>query len=251
MVLQRPETLTQAAVRCISEAILRGDFTPGQPLPEVYLADRMGISRSTVREASRILAEQGLVEVFPHRGVIVARLTARKAREIFTLRAELESYAVRLAVERGAYTPDERRAHQRALRELESAVAGGNLFEVAGADMRFHEVLARASDHYLLLETLAGLRLRMRQAIVFTKLLNSDTETETVTHRHILEEVHKGDPELAAAAIREHIIRSGELLVNKLSQAERQRAGLTHGGQWSRSNSVSRGAPPSLIGAWP
>lgn len=220
MVLQRPETLTRAAVRYISEAILRGDFAPGQPLPELHLADRMGTSRSTVREASRTLAEQGLVEVFPHRGVIVARLTARKAREIFTLRAELESYAVRLAVERRAYTPDERRAHQRALRDLEAAVVGGNHFEVAEADMCFHEVLARASDHQLLLETLAGLRLRMRQAIVFTKLLNSDTEAETVTHKRILEEVHKGDADLAAAAIREHITHSGELLVDKLAAAE-------------------------------
>jgi DNA-binding GntR family transcriptional regulator len=222
MVLQRPETLTRAVVRYISEAILRGDFAPGQPLPEVHLADRMGTSRSTVREASRTLAEQGLVEVFPHRGVFVARLTARKAREIFTLRAELETYAVRLAVERGAYTSDERSAHHRALLEIESAVAGANHFEVAEADMRFHEVLARASDHQLLLETLAGLRLRMRQAIVFTKLLGSDIETVAVTHRRILEAVHTGDPNAAAAAIHDHITQSGELLVDKLSHREKE-----------------------------
>jgi DNA-binding GntR family transcriptional regulator len=180
----------------------------------------MGTSRSTVREASRTLAEQGLVEVFPHRGVIVARLTARRAREIFTLRAELESYAVRLAVERGAYTTDERHAHERALRELQSAVAGANHFEVAEADMSFHEVLARASNHQLLLETLAGLRLRMRQAIVFTKLLGSDIETEAVTHQRIIEAVHSGDPDVAASAIHQHITQSGELLVNMLSRVE-------------------------------
>src|SRR5262245_8309299 len=58
VVLQRPETLTNAVVRYISEAILRGEFAPGQPLPEVHLADHMGTSRSTVREASRTLAEQ-------------------------------------------------------------------------------------------------------------------------------------------------------------------------------------------------
>jgi DNA-binding GntR family transcriptional regulator len=219
MVLQRPETLTRAVVRYISEAILRGDFAPGQPLPEVHLADRMGTSRSTVREASRTLAEQGLVEMFPHRGVIVARLTARKAREIFTLRAELESYAVRLAVERGAYTTEERCAQERALHELEEAVADANDFDLAEADMRFHEVLVRASDHQLLLETLTGLRLRMRQAIVFTKLLGSDIETEGVTHRRILEAVHTGDPAVAAAAVHEHITQAGELLVDKLSQS--------------------------------
>lgn len=220
VVLERPETLTNAVVRYISDAILRGDFAPGQPLPEVQLADRMGTSRSTVREASRTLAEQGLVEVFPHRGVIVARLTARKAREIFTLRAELESYAVRLAVEHAAYTPEERRAQDAALHELEAAVGDHNDFQLAEADMHFHEVLARASHHSLLLETLAGLRLRMRQAIVFTKLMGSDVETEGVTHRRILEAVRSGDPSVAAAAIHKHITQSGELLVDKLSEAE-------------------------------
>jgi DNA-binding GntR family transcriptional regulator len=218
MVLQRPETLTSAVVRYISEAILRGDFAPGQPLPEVQLADRLGTSRSTVREASRTLAEQGLVEVFPHRGVTVARLTAHKAREIFTLRAELESYAVRLAVERGAYTAEERRAHEHALHELELAAVAGNHFALAEADMRFHEVLASASGHQLLLETLAGLRLRMRQAIVFTKLMDSDVETEGVTHRRILEAVHAQDPALAGRAIHQHITQSGEQLLKKLSE---------------------------------
>ncbi|MBV9171165.1 MAG: GntR family transcriptional regulator [Chloroflexi bacterium] len=230
MVLQRPETLTNAVVRCISDAILRGEFAPGQALPEMHLADRMGTSRSTVREASRTLAEQGLVEVYPHRGVFVAQLSARRAREIFTLRAELESYAVRLAVERGAYTSDQRRENERALMRLEAAVAGGDDFEVAEADMRFHEVLARASDHRVLLETLAGLRLRMRQAIVFTKLLGSDIETETVTHRRILESVHSGNAHLAARAIHDHITQSGELLVEKLSETEvgdAKRGGLT------------------------
>ncbi|MDQ6672858.1 MAG: GntR family transcriptional regulator [Chloroflexota bacterium] len=215
--LHRPETLTRAAVRYISEAILRGDFAPGQALPEVQLADRMGTSRSTVREASRTLAEQGLVELFPHRGVIVARLTARKAREIFTLRAELESYAVRLAVARGAYTADERRALGRALSELQAASASANHFDLAEADMRFHEVLVRASDHQLLLETLAGLRMRVRQAIVFTKLMDSDVENEGDTHRRILVAVQTGDPAIAAAMVHEHITQAGELLVDKLS----------------------------------
>jgi DNA-binding GntR family transcriptional regulator len=218
VVLQRPETLTSAVVRYISEAILRGDFAPGQPLPEVQLAERMGTSRSTVREASRTLAEQGLVEVFPHRGVIVARLTAPRAREIFTLRAELESYAVRLAVERGADTVEARRAHERALHELEVAAGAGNHFDLAEADMRFHEVLASGSGHHLLLETLAGLRLRMRQAIVFTKLMDSDVEAEGVTHRRILEAVHSGDPMVASRAIHAHITQSGEQLVQKLSE---------------------------------
>jgi DNA-binding GntR family transcriptional regulator len=224
MVLQRPDTLTTIAVRYISEAILRGEFAPGQPLPEIPLADRMGTSRGTVREALRVLAEQGLVDTFPHRGVFVSKLTPRRAREIFTLRAELESYAVRLAVEREAYTPAEVRLQDQALYDLEEAVLRGEPFELAECDMRLHELLARGSDHQLLLETLAGLRLRMRQAIVYTKLMDSDIEPEGTTHRRLLHLVRSGSPAQAAAAVHEHITQAGQLLLKKLSLVENGRA---------------------------
>src|SRR5260370_709656 len=69
MVLQRPETLTRAAVRYISEAILRGDFAPGQPLPDVHLADQMGTSRSTLREAApTVFSRLGGAEIQTNRG---------------------------------------------------------------------------------------------------------------------------------------------------------------------------------------
>src|SRR4249919_793775 len=103
--LERPETLVSAVARYIRDAIMRGEYEPGRALPEIWLSEQLQTSRGTIREAFRVLAEQGLVETFPHRGSFVGQLHPRKAYEIYTLRAELESYAVRLVMERGGYSP--------------------------------------------------------------------------------------------------------------------------------------------------
>ncbi|HEY4634484.1 MAG TPA: GntR family transcriptional regulator, partial [Candidatus Limnocylindrales bacterium] len=101
--LQRPETLTEAVEKHIRDAIVHGDFAPGSALPEVRLAEELGTSRGTVREALRALEDQGLVDVLPHKGSFVSKVTKRKARELYSLRVVLEAFAVRLAVADGAF----------------------------------------------------------------------------------------------------------------------------------------------------
>jgi DNA-binding GntR family transcriptional regulator len=214
--LERPETLTSAVARHIRQAIMRGEYAPGRALPEVWLAEQLQTSRGTIREAFRILADQGLVETFPHRGSFVAKLTPRKAYEIYTLRAELESYAVRLAMERGGYSSEALAALGIALERLHVDPTQADQYELADADMQLHELLSRESEHQVLLDTLASLRLQMRQFIVYTKLMGSDEEPEYVTHRRLLEAVESGDTEAAVAAVRSHILEAGQLLMRKL-----------------------------------
>lgn len=218
--LERPETLTSAVARYIRDAIMRGQFSPGQSLPEVWLAEQLQTSRGTIREAFRTLAEQGLVEIVPHRGSFVATLTPRKAQEIYTLRAELESYAVRLVMERGGYSSDALVELRLALEQLRVDPADADQFELADADMRFHELLTRASDHQLLLEVLDGLRLQMRQFIVYTKLMGSDEEPEYETHGRLVRAVESGDAVRAAQAVHDHICQAGRQLLRKLESEQ-------------------------------
>lgn len=96
--LQRPTTLTAQVVAYIRDGVVRGDFKPSQPLAEVVLAEELETSRVTVRIALRELADQGLVEIVPYRGAFVSELTSRMARETFSLRAVLESYATKLTL---------------------------------------------------------------------------------------------------------------------------------------------------------
>jgi DNA-binding GntR family transcriptional regulator len=220
--LERPETLVSAVARYIRDAIMRGEYAPGRALPEVWLAEQLQTSRGTIREAFRLLADQGLVETFPHRGSFVASLTPRRARELYTLRAELESYAVRLVMERGGYTASAREALHVALERLHVDPERADQYELANADMEFHELLSRESDHQVLLDTLGSLRLQMRQFIVYTKLMGSDEEPEYETHRRLLEAVESGATEAAVAAVRSHIHEAGQLLMRKLEATGEQ-----------------------------
>ncbi|MGH2531319.1 MAG: GntR family transcriptional regulator [Thermomicrobiales bacterium] len=216
--LKRPDTLTHAVARSIGEAIVRGTFAPGQPLPELPIASQLGTSRGTVREALRLLADQGLVEIFRHRGAFVAEATPRKAREIFTLRAELEAFAVRLIYEGGGYPEATSRELEETLAQLRAAADRFDVFAVAEFDMRFHDLLSRECGHQTLLDLLAGLRMQMRRFIVYTKLVNSDLEPESVTHQRLLDALRAGDAGHAAGEVRRHILVAGELLVRKLAE---------------------------------
>jgi DNA-binding GntR family transcriptional regulator len=228
-VLQRPETLTSAVARYIRDAIMRGEFAPGRALPEVWLSEQLQTSRSTIREAIRMLVDQGLVETFPHRGSFVASMTPRRARELYTLRAELESYAVRLVMERGGYTPAARETLHAALERLNVDPEAADQYELANADMEFHELLTRESEHQVLLEVLDSLRLQMRQFIVYTKLMGSDEEPEHVTHGRLVAAVESDDPERAARAVHAHIHEAGKLLLSKLEPIDGgERAGPEH-----------------------
>ncbi len=216
--LERPETLTAAVARSIGEAIVRGAFAPGQALPEQPLSSQLGISRGTVREALRLLADQGLVEIVRHRGAFVAEMTPRKAHEIFTLRAELEAFAVRLVFERGGYSDKTIQALEITLVDLGDAADEGKVFEAVEQDMRFHDLLSHECDHQELLDLLAGLRLQMRRFIVLTKLVNSDVEPESLTHRRLLDAIRAGDSIEAAGEVRGHILAAGEQLLRKLAE---------------------------------
>ena len=144
-------------------------------------------------------------------------MTPRKAHEIFTLRAELEAFAVRLVFERGGYSAETMQALELTLAALGDAADTGKVFAAAEQDMRFHDLLSRECGHQELLDLLAGLRLQMRRFIVLTKLVNSDIEPEALTHRRLLDVIRRGDAQQAAHEVRAHILAAGEHLLKKLA----------------------------------
>src|SRR5512136_1735553 len=116
--VERAPTLATAAAKNVRDRILRGELLPGEALHQVELSNTLHISRGTLREAIRLLQSEGLVDIFPHRGAFVARLTSERVTEIYTLRALLESYAVRLALERDIYSEADFRRMKALVRQL-------------------------------------------------------------------------------------------------------------------------------------
>ena len=98
----RPRTLVEVVSDHVQGMIFRGEYEPGAPLREAELCAALDVSRTTVREALRLLLEDGLVELIPHRGARVIELAPQIVREVYSIRILLEPYAVRVALQEAA-----------------------------------------------------------------------------------------------------------------------------------------------------
>jgi DNA-binding GntR family transcriptional regulator len=199
-------TLLSAVTNALEEGIVR----------EVFLASRFKTSRGTVREALRALSEHGLVEMHSRRGAAVPQLSPQRAREIFSLRAVLESFAVKLALTEGRIRDLERERIQRAFDHMKRCVEAGEVSALVEADMDFHWTICSPCRHGLLLDHLRRLQVGTRQFIVCTKFYDSDAESEVESHAPLLRAVLQNEADRAEMAMREHITTAGERLLLKM-----------------------------------
>jgi DNA-binding GntR family transcriptional regulator len=215
--IERPPTLTHTVTDAIRESIFHGDIFPSEPLREIALAESLDVSRITVREALRRLHEEGLVEIFPHRGAFVTELTPTRAREVYSFRALVEPYAVRLALRASAYS----RADLNRLEALaewlgERERGDTSVYDTTGADIEFHRLACSRADHGLLIEALDRL-----QSLTWLFLLNTRVYDEVdyfgaPSHLEIAAAIRSADPELAGETLQEHIEGAGKVLLRRL-----------------------------------
>jgi DNA-binding GntR family transcriptional regulator len=215
--LVRPPSLTDAVVMHIRDAIVNGEFAPGQQLAEATLAQSLGTSRGTIREAMRVLAKLGLVSRSAHRGPVVTTLTPQRGEEIYTLRALLESYAARRAAEEGRIDA----AALEDLAELEGGLAracrAGDLGAMVEADMEFHQALSALAGQELLSEHLSEIQTHNRRLLVYSDLYRPDYDAVVRRHEVLLETIRDGDPDVIERAIWDHITEVGRDIVAKMA----------------------------------
>lgn len=137
--------LQSAVYEEIRRRILRGELLPGTRLVEDRMAAELGVSRNPVREAIRVLAAEGFVELTPRRGAAVAHLGAEEAEELFDVRMALESLAARLAARR---TDDGTRERiESILRSAEAASDAGDQESLVSLNAEFHEAVIELSGN--------------------------------------------------------------------------------------------------------
>jgi DNA-binding GntR family transcriptional regulator len=225
MSLRRPETLTTAVATYIRDAIVGGELTPGERMPEVALAARLETSRGTVREALRALADSGLVEIVPRRGAFVSQLSVRATWEITSMRALLEPYAARLALEAAGTEAGLQREVMGAFEALRIVVTQPvpDPVAVADADIDFHRAVYARCGHEMLLSQLANLAVLSRRIVLTNQISSADAPTLVAQHAPIADAVAVRDPELLEAAVRRHVIEGGELLMTRMAPLEASR----------------------------
>lgn len=213
----RPEPSSPTLVATIADKlrqeILSGGFLPGTALREIPLSEHFGTSRQSVREALRALADEGLVELQSRRGALVPKLSPRRTREIYTLRALIEPFALRSAMIEGRIKSAERAAIQAAYQHMVDVADCGNPYQLIEADMAFHWSLCSPSDHHMLLDYLDRLQSATRVSIMHMKVYGSETESDVESHAPILRAVMASDADSAARALHAHITQNGEQLL--------------------------------------
>nr|WP_303004258.1 GntR family transcriptional regulator [uncultured Blautia sp.] len=203
--------LRDVVFNTLRKAILKGELKPGERLMEIALADRLGVSRTPVREAMRKLELEGLVVMIPRRGAQVANITEKDLNDVLEVRIALENLSIEKACAR--MTEEQLAQLWDAAEEFEKTMAEGNLVKLAEADVAFHEVIYQYSDNRRLNQVLNNLREQIyRYRVEYLK----DEETRNLLvkeHKELYEAIRARDVKKAQEISFRHIENQREAIV--------------------------------------
>ncbi len=194
--------LGDQVIKYVIEAIMSGEFQPGDRVVASSLARRLGVSQAPVREAIRDLVLLGFLETEPFKGTSVRSFTPKELYEVYTVRAALESLAARLAAER--LTNEDVQALQRTLEKMIHAAQEQDEEGMVRLDNRFHETVLQISDNQLLYQLWQTLQFGY-WTIVTARSSSYDLEELARRHEALLDALASRDPQNAAVAMQRHI----------------------------------------------
>lgn len=197
-----PETIQQQVLEELRNAIVRRELPPGMPIRADAVAERLGVSRIPVREALRVLEAEGLVTSRPHKGVIVAEMSAADLHEIYLLRRLVETEATRRAVPV---------LSAGALAELDRLVAAmdqtlelPDSMKMSELNRRFHFTIYEGSNLRQLVRMITMLW-NQSDAYRSVYLANDAHRRQAQTeHRAVVDACHARDPDAAITLLDEH-----------------------------------------------
>jgi DNA-binding GntR family transcriptional regulator len=192
----------------IEERIVTGIYPPGMRLDETELASSFGVSRTPIREALIQLSSEGLVEIRPRRGAIVAEIGQQRLYEMFEVMAELEAMCGRLAARR--ITEAEQSAFVAAHQACETARNANDPDSYYQLNEQFHRLLYAASHNVFLEEQAVALSKRLRPYRRLQLRVRDRMSTSFSEHASVVEAILAQDGELAATRIREHVVVQGQ-----------------------------------------
>lgn len=212
--------LRDVVFNTLRQAILTGELKPGERLMEIHLANRLGVSRTPIREAIRKLELEGLVTMIPRRGAEVAQITEKSLQDVLEVRRTLDALSAELACER--ISEEELEQLGVACKKVEEAIAGKDLKKIAQADVAFHDIIVKATRNSRLVQMVNNLSEQMyryRFEYIKDESKHSSLMDE---HRIIFECLKKGDKETACKTAKLHIDNQ-EISVMEQIKKERSR----------------------------
>lgn len=204
--------LRDVVFNTLRQAILRGELKPGERLMEIQLANKLGVSRTPIREAIRKLELEGLVLMIPRKGAEVAEITEKSLRDVLEVRRALEELAVQLVCEK--ITEEEIEELKAAAREFENVLKDGDITKIAEADVRFHDVIYMATDNQKLIQLLNNLREQMYRFRV-EYLKREEVRPQLLAeHEEIIATIERREKATATKVVCEHIDNQVEAVID-------------------------------------
>ncbi|OGO79954.1 MAG: GntR family transcriptional regulator [Clostridiales bacterium GWC2_40_7] len=208
--------LREVIFNTLREAIIVGELKPGERLMEVQLAEKMGVSRTPVREAIRKLELEGLVDMLPRKGAHVADLSVKDIMDVLEVRSTLDGLASMLSAER--ITDEELKELKHVQTQFINYVEKDNLQGSIKKDVEFHDVIYRSSRNDKLIQIANNLREQVQRfRVIYIKDFSSTRELIR-EHAEILDSITKKDPELARKYAQKHILNQEETIIKAIKR---------------------------------
>ena len=196
-------------VDSVRRAIFEFTFKPGEKLIERELCDMFGVSRTSLREGLRQLEAEGLIEIIPHKGPVVAQVTPKQAKEIYEIRAVLEGHLGRKAAERA--DAKSVRALRKNFNRVKKVLKSRDRIGIIAAKAEFYSILLDIAGNEELTDVLRKYFGRLSLLWPTMIIQSSEAEGSLDEISAIIGAIEAGDPDAAQEAFRVHMVNASRL----------------------------------------
>ncbi len=214
--LDQYKPLREIVFEALRQAILQEIIKPGERLMEKQLGEEMGVSRTPIREAIRRLELEGFVTIVPRKGAFVSEISLKDIKEVYEIRAALESLAAGLAAEK--VTPQEIQEMQRCLQKEAELLENDDVVSTVEVDLDLHYIIFKAANNERLLATLNNLREQLSRPRMIVTSLPGRKVASHWDHVKIVEAISSGNIELSEQLIWDHIEYSANTMIDYYKQ---------------------------------
>lgn len=211
--------LRDVVFQTLRKAILRGELLPGQRLMEIQLAEKMGVSRTPVREAIRKLELEGLVVMIPRKGAEVAHISGKNLKDVLEVRRALEELAGELACER--MTDEKMKKLEYANKKFTSVIDRDDITIIAEADEAFHNLIYLSTDNERLVQMVNNLKEQMYRYRIEHIKDKAQRKLLVQEHREIMRALDERNVEATRKAIRNHIMMQEIAVLKKIKEQDK------------------------------
>ncbi|WP_373601001.1 GntR family transcriptional regulator [Paraclostridium bifermentans] len=208
---QLNSSLSNVVIEYITEKIFTGEYKAGDRIIERKIAEDLQISRSPIREAIKVVQQQGLVEFSPRKGSYVAVKSKEDIKEIFSIRCLLESDIIEILIKEDLLNGDDFIMMEKITEEMDEVARSKEsiekkVYEMSKKDIMFHKYIWEKSKSKLRIKILSDMYLNLQLAMILDTNIEQNIEDSGIEHRLIIDALKNKDIEKAKNYLINHIV---------------------------------------------